>query len=156
AVIDNADNVRADPGQLQQVLMNLVVNARDAMLGGGRLTIETADVVIGDDHIRKHPFMKAGPYVMLAVSDTGHGMDATTQSRIFDPFFTTKPQGQGTGLGLSTVYGIVKQSGGYVCVESEVGRGTTFEVYLPRTEETISPEPQAEKQPALRGSETIL
>ena len=157
AIIDDGDNVRADPGQIEQVVMNLVVNARDAMPNGGRLTIETADIRLTDEHVRRHPFMRPGPHVMLAVSDTGHGMDAATQSRVFDPFFTTKPQGQGTGLGLSTVYGVVKQSGGYICVSSDVGRGTRFEVYLPRTDEPIVTEaPPIEQAPACRGTETIL
>ena len=156
AIVDDGGNVRADPGQLEQVLMNLVVNARDAMPDGGRLTIETADVLLNDEHVRVHPFMKPGHHVMLSVSDTGHGIDPAIQSRIFDPFFTTKPKGRGTGLGLSTVYGIVKQSGGYVCVRSQPGIGTTFQVYLPRTDEPVAVEPAPVKQPAVRGDETIL
>lgn len=128
--------VKADPVQIQQVLMNLVVNARDAIgQSGGRITVETADVVLNRASADGHPAAHAGPHVMIAVSDTGHGMDAETQTRIFEPFFTTKPQGQGTGLGLSTVYGIVQQDGGHVRVYSEVGRGTTFKVYLPVTDE---------------------
>ena len=148
--------VLADPGQLEQVLVNLAVNAADAMPDGGRLTITTTNVELDSTYARRHANVEAGPYVMLAVSDTGHGMSQETIANIFEPFFTTKAPGKGTGLGLSTVYAIVKQSRGHVWVYSEVGHGTTFKVYLPRAE-AAAPE-QAEKpiKTDARGSETIL
>jgi PAS domain S-box-containing protein len=149
--------VRADPGQLEQVILNLVVNARDAMPEGGRLTIETATVELDERFVRDHPGSRPGVYARLVVADTGVGMDAETQRHLFEPFFTTKGPGQGTGLGLTTVYAIVKQHAGYVTVESAPGRGARFVIYLPRVEEPAEELPPAEPLATWpRGSETIL
>ena len=150
--------VKADPGQIQQVLMNLVVNARDAMPEGGRLVIETADIEMDPVFVRGYSFpFKPGSYALLAVSDSGMGMDAETQTHIFEPFFTTKGKDTGTGLGLATVYGIVKQSGGYIEVLSEHGSGSIFKIYLPRIQEAPQrSSPAAECFESLQGHETIL
>jgi CheY-like chemotaxis protein len=148
--------VRADPGQLEQVMMNLVVNARDAMPQGGKLTIETTTVEIKDMY-HHGQVVVPGRYAMLAVSDNGCGMDAVTKSHLFEPFFTTKGPGMGTGLGLSTVYGIVRQSGGYVFAYSELGHGSTFKVYVPRVEDAVEALELGLPTPELpQGTETIL
>ncbi len=151
-----AAHIRADAGQIEQVLMNLVVNAKDAMPEGGRLTIQTQNIVMDEGHRRGPQFIRPGRYVMLSVSDTGSGMDKETQSRIFEPFFTTKEKGKGTGLGLSTVYGIVKQSGGYVMVHSEVDHGSAFQIYLPQVEGAAEKQTVATPDAASGGNETVL
>jgi two-component system, cell cycle sensor histidine kinase and response regulator CckA len=149
--------VTIDPGQMEQIIMNLAINARDAMPGGGQLTIETKNVELNRMDAPQHPSIEPGSYVMLAVRDMGCGMDADTQLRVFEPFFTTKGPGKGTGLGLATVYGIVKQSGGSIGVSSALGKGTTFNIYLPRAEgEAERLESISAPNDALRGSETIL
>jgi signal transduction histidine kinase/CheY-like chemotaxis protein len=145
-----------DPGQVEQVIMNLAVNSRDAMPDGGKLTIETADVMLEETLERFHEGMSPGPHVMLAVTDTGIGMDKETQSRIFEPFFTTKSPENGTGLGLSTVFGIVKQSGGGIWVYSEVGRGTTIKIYFPRVGREGAPSAPPTTSAPSRGGETVL
>jgi two-component system cell cycle sensor histidine kinase/response regulator CckA len=149
--------IYADRGQIEQVIMNLAINARDAMPRGGALTLETANVEIDASHAAEHAGIVLGSYVVLCVTDTGTGMDAATKARAFEPFFTTKDDSKGTGLGLSTVYGIVQQSGGHLEVHTEIGKGTTFKIYLPRTDRAPAPTLTLFPQAAtLRGTETIL
>jgi len=149
-------HVAADPGQIEQVLVNLVLNARDAMPNGGRLVIETRNAELNTEYTSVHPAVKPGHYVQINVSDTGVGMNEETRRRVFEPFFTTKGVGKGTGLGLSTAYGIVKQSGGSIWVYSELGHGTVFKIYLPKTDHAIEDEARTDSTGASGGSETIL
>jgi CheY-like chemotaxis protein len=150
--------VKTDQGQIEQVILNLAVNARDAMPHGGKLIIETSNVEIDEVFAQQSPYpIELGSYVCLAVRDTGVGMDAATQAQIFEPFFTTKEKGKGTGLGLSMVYGVVKQSGGYITVYSELGTGTTFKIYLPRVDAPLEREQARANLPtSLQGTETVL
>jgi two-component system cell cycle sensor histidine kinase/response regulator CckA len=154
-VSPDVGNIKADVGQLQQIIMNLAVNSRDAMPQGGSLIIETGNVLLDDEYCAAHQMVHPGAYVMLGVTDTGTGMTPEVQQRIFEPFFTTKPTGSGTGLGLATVHGMVRQSGGWIWVYSEPGSGTTFKIYFPLTEESV-PRPQAVVKIDVRGYETIL
>jgi len=146
-----------DQSQLTTALLNLALNARDAMPDGGKLTLEAGNIVLDEGHAQSHGGIRPGLYVVISVSDTGLGMDKETQSRMFEPFFTTKEKGKGTGLGLSTVYGIIKQSAGYIFVQSAVGQGTTFSIYLPRVQGTMEPHGATpDWRTAAGGSETVL
>ena len=154
---DELHLVKADPGQIEQVILNLVVNARDAMSDGGTLTLQTSNITVGQNHSGRKLAVNAGDYVALSVGDTGSGMDGETRRRLFEPFFTTKEMGKGTGLGLATVYGIVRQSNGTILVDSDPGQGMTFTIYLPREKEqrkSRAPKPKAREK--LSGTETIL
>jgi signal transduction histidine kinase len=152
-----AGHIKADPGQIEQVIMNLAVNARDAMPNGGKLTVTTANTTLDKNHLNNFPDMDAGDYVMLAIADTGTGMSEEVKAHLFEPFFTTKPSGQGTGLGLATCFGIVKQNASHINVHSEVGSGTTFKIYFPQVQSALEP-PRVRNQPteAAGGNETVL
>jgi two-component system cell cycle sensor histidine kinase/response regulator CckA len=158
ALVTDLGKVKADQGQLEQVIMNLAVNARDAMPTGGRLLLKVENTIMDEEFVRRYPYpVQLGPYVLLTVTDTGCGMDAETKARAFEPFFTTKEKGKGTGLGLSTVYGVVKQSGGYIDIDSAPGVGTTFKIYLPRVHEPLHREKAPSKPAVMKsGNETIL
>jgi len=154
---DGPGQVKADPTQIEQLVLNLAINARDAMSQGGRLIIETSNVDLDEGYALSHPDARPGPHVLLAVSDNGVGMSAETLSHAFEPFFTTKESGRGTGLGLATVYGIVRQSGGHLAVYSELGRGTSFKIYLPRVQDAAAEAPASTRQAApTTGTETLL
>ncbi|MBK8478482.1 MAG: response regulator, partial [Opitutaceae bacterium] len=157
ALAADLGSVKADPGQFDQVVVNLAVNARDAMPDGGRLTITTANIELNEAYCQRHPDVKPGSYVLLSVSDTGHGMPPEVQRRLFEPFFTTKPKGRGTGLGLAVIFGVVKQAGGTIEVDSAPGRGTTFKIHLPRLGEPAEKLARANASADLpRGHEAIL
>ncbi|HEY6248378.1 MAG TPA: ATP-binding protein, partial [Candidatus Angelobacter sp.] len=151
-------HIKADQGQIEQIIMNLVVNARDAMPNGGKLEITSSNFCMDELYVRRYAYpVSVGRYVLLTVGDNGTGMDAATRGRVFEPFFTTKGKGKGTGLGLSTVYGVVKQSGGYIEVDSELGAGTCFKIYLPQVEEALDSKPEASGvHESLHGTETVL
>jgi two-component system cell cycle sensor histidine kinase/response regulator CckA len=153
---DDVGHVRADPGQIEQVVINLVVNARDAMPRGGVVTIQTGSLTLDHAYAEQHPGASPGPHALLAITDTGSGMTEAVRAHLFEPFFTTKAKGVGTGLGLATVYGIVKQSGGSIDVDTELGRGTTFRIYLPHAERTADESAHSETQTVAGGTETIL
>ncbi|HEX8699731.1 MAG TPA: response regulator [Myxococcaceae bacterium] len=149
-------NTFADPHQLENVILNLAINSRDAMEAGGKLTLEASNTQLDEPYAQKHPDVTAGPYVLLAISDTGHGMPPEVMERAFEPFFTTKPEGRGTGLGLSMVYGFVKQTGGHITLYSEVGHGTTIKIYLPRALQAEAPRPESVASPVEGGTEAVL
>jgi two-component system cell cycle sensor histidine kinase/response regulator CckA len=150
-------NIKADPGQLEQVLINLVLNARDALPEGGKVIIETTNVILDDAYIKRRPMVRPGSYILLSVSDTGIGMTDKIKAHVFEPFFTTKDKGKGTGMGLATVYGTIKQSDGFIWVYTEAAKGTTFKIYLPQFEGQAEPvEKTVISDQSLRGSETIL